>query len=101
MAENSTPGNGEPDGGVSSAPAPPAPAGSGTEELLLRLFAQVLDRDDVGADAGFEDLRGDSIAAIRLVTAARKAGLALKVRDVFTHQSARRLARAVDGRSGA
>ncbi|MFE7275840.1 amino acid adenylation domain-containing protein [Streptomyces sp. NPDC057623] len=73
---------------------------SGTEELLCRLFAQELGLADVGADVGFFDLGGNSIAAIRLVSAARKAGLRLKVRDVFAHESAERLARAVAGRSG-
>ncbi|TCO59352.1 non-ribosomal peptide synthetase [Actinocrispum wychmicini] len=73
---------------------------SGTEELLCRLFAQVLGLTDVGADVGFFDLGGHSLAAIRLVSAARKAGLPLKVRDVFAHQSVGRLARAVSGRSG-
>ncbi|MFE0178434.1 amino acid adenylation domain-containing protein [Streptomyces sp. NPDC059002] len=68
---------------------------SGTEELLCRLFAQVLGLTDVGADVGFFDLGGDSLAAIRLVSAVRKAGLPLKARDVFAHQSVERLARAV------
>ncbi|MFJ2194145.1 phosphopantetheine-binding protein [Kitasatospora sp. NPDC087861] len=105
MAENSTPGNGELDRGTSPAPEPLDATSHrspdfGTEELLGRLFAQVLDLTDVGVDVGFEDLGGDSIAAIRLVTAARKAGLPLKVRDVFAHQSVGRLARALGGRSG-
>ncbi|MEY8042196.1 amino acid adenylation domain-containing protein [Saccharopolyspora cebuensis] len=73
------------------------PPASGTEELLCQLFAQVLGLTDVGADDEFFDLGGHSIAAIRLASAARKAGLPLKVRDIFVHQSVERLARAIGG----
>ncbi|MFD9427379.1 phosphopantetheine-binding protein [Streptomyces sp. NPDC060054] len=64
------------------------------------MFAQELGLTDVGADVAFFDLGGNSLAAIRLVNAARKAGLPLKVREVFAHRTVERLARAVDGRSG-
>ncbi|MEU5212360.1 amino acid adenylation domain-containing protein [Streptomyces sp. NPDC020742] len=97
--------NGKLDRGALPAPELPdatshqSPA-SATEELLCRLFAQELGLTDVGANVGFFDLGGNSLAAIRLVSAARKAGLPLKVQDVFAHHSAERLARAVGGRSG-
>ncbi|MFJ4696529.1 amino acid adenylation domain-containing protein, partial [Streptomyces sp. NPDC088766] len=66
------------------------------EELLCTLFAEVLGLSAVGADDGFFDLGGDSILSIQFVSRARAAGLALAVRDVFEHQSAARLAEALD-----
>ncbi|MDL4774581.1 amino acid adenylation domain-containing protein [Actinomadura xylanilytica] len=64
------------------------------EEVLCGLFAQVLELDEVGADVSFFDLGGDSIAALRLATLARRAGVELTPRDVFTHQTAEALTRA-------
>ncbi|MEV5708584.1 amino acid adenylation domain-containing protein, partial [Actinoallomurus sp. NPDC052274] len=56
------------------------------EELLCRLFAEVLGLDGpVGADDGFFDLGGDSIVAIQLVARARREGLVLTAREVFRH----------------
>ncbi|MDR3033669.1 MAG: amino acid adenylation domain-containing protein, partial [Kitasatospora sp.] len=86
-------------------PAPDYTAGSSgraartpVEELLCTLFAEVLGLPTVGVDDGFFDLGGDSILSIQLVSRARAAGLALAVRDVFEHQSADRLAEALDAR---
>ncbi|MDQ0937556.1 non-ribosomal peptide synthase/polyketide synthase [Streptomyces turgidiscabies] len=86
-------------------PAPDYAAGSTgraartpVEELLCTLFAEVLGLSAVGADDGFFDLGGDSILSIQLVSRARAAGLGLAVRDVFEHQSADRLAEALDSR---
>ncbi len=64
------------------------------EELLGRLFAEVLQLDEVGVDDSFFELGGDSIMSIKLVTAAREAGLDISPRDVFTHKSVARLAEA-------
>ncbi|MET8331885.1 phosphopantetheine-binding protein, partial [Streptomyces sp. NPDC005181] len=57
------------------------------EELLARLFADVLGLDAVGIDDSFFDLGGDSIVSIQLVSRARKAGLVISPRDVFTHKT--------------
>ncbi|MFI8817181.1 MULTISPECIES: amino acid adenylation domain-containing protein [unclassified Streptomyces] len=97
--------NGKLDRGALPAPELPDAASrrspvSGTEELLCRLFAQELGLAGVGADVAFFDLGGNSLTAIRLVNAARRAGLPLTVREVFAHRTVERLARAVDGRSG-
>jgi amino acid adenylation domain-containing protein len=64
------------------------------EELLCRLFAEVLELETVGIDDSFFRLGGDSIMSIRLVTAARKAGLDISPRDVFTHKTVAALAAA-------
>jgi amino acid adenylation domain-containing protein len=55
------------------------------EVALARLWATVLklDADAVGAEDSFFRLGGDSISAMRLVTAARKDGVLLSVANVF------------------
>ncbi|MGP4028440.1 amino acid adenylation domain-containing protein [Actinomadura sp. 3N407] len=64
------------------------------EERLCAIVADVLGLDRVGADVSFFDLGGDSIAALRLVTRARRADIELTPRDVFTHQTVEALTRA-------
>jgi amino acid adenylation domain-containing protein len=61
-----------------------APSGH-AEVTLARLWASVLklDADAVGAEDSFFRLGGDSIGAMRLVTAARKDGVVLSVANVF------------------
>nr|POF13520.1 nonribosomal peptide synthetase tes [Quercus suber] len=55
------------------------------ETRVQELWAQVMGipLDTIGRDDSFLQLGGDSIAAIRLVRAAREAGLVLTVKDVF------------------
>ncbi|WP_229892769.1 thioesterase domain-containing protein, partial [Streptomyces tendae] len=54
------------------------------EELLARLFADVLGRESVGIDDSFFDLGGHSLQAARLVSRIRKAMSAgLNIRDLF------------------
>ncbi|MEV6166205.1 amino acid adenylation domain-containing protein [Streptomyces sp. NPDC052052] len=72
-------------------PAPefgPAEAGrvprTPREELIRDLFTEVLGLSSVGIDDDFFTLGGDSIASIQLVARARKAGLGLAPRDVFS-----------------
>ncbi|MGW0330970.1 amino acid adenylation domain-containing protein [Streptomyces sp. NPDC003011] len=82
-------------------PAPQAPVSEGRapagerEEQLCRLFAEVLGVDRVGVDQSFFELGGDSIASIQLISRARKAGLRLAPRDVFTHKTVEALAAVV------
>ncbi|MFC7396829.1 amino acid adenylation domain-containing protein [Chelatococcus sp. GCM10030263] len=80
-------------------PALPKPsAGSGArnprEELLCRLFADVLHLDAVGPTDSFFALGGDSIMSIQLVSRARAAGLSFSPRDVFRLKTVEALARA-------
>jgi amino acid adenylation domain-containing protein/non-ribosomal peptide synthase protein (TIGR01720 family) len=81
---------------------PPRDARQG---VLCALFGEVLDLPGVGVDDDFFALGGDSIVAIQLLIRARKAGLALSLRDVFRHRTAAALAAAagvastVDARS--
>ncbi|KAI9147152.1 Nonribosomal peptide synthetase dtxS1 [Paramyrothecium foliicola] len=55
------------------------------ERRLVALWAKALDVDskDIGVDDSFFRLGGDSIAAMRLVGLARKAGLSLVAADIF------------------
>ncbi|MFC5181382.1 non-ribosomal peptide synthetase [Actinomadura harenae] len=62
------------------------------EAVLAALFAEVLEVERVGLDDGFFDLGGDSIIAMRLVSRARAAGLALSPRDVFQRPTVEELA---------
>ena len=61
----------------------PGSARSGHEELLCALVGDVLGVDEVGVDDNFFELGGDSVASIRLLAAASRAGLVLEHRDVF------------------
>ncbi|GAB3740235.1 amino acid adenylation domain-containing protein [Nocardiopsis nanhaiensis] len=60
------------------------PARTPHEELLISLFAQVLDVDGVGADDGFFALGGHSLSATRLVSRIRAAtGVEVPLQAVF------------------
>ncbi|EXG81669.1 non-ribosomal peptide synthetase [Cryptosporangium arvum] len=65
---------------------------SAREELLCTIYAEVLDLPLVGIDDDFFALGGDSIIAIDLVIRARQAGLALRLRDVFSLRTVAALA---------
>ncbi|MGP3632311.1 non-ribosomal peptide synthetase [Streptomyces sp. 24-1644] len=86
----------------SALPAPVAAARrgrgaeSGTERTLVTLWREVLGIDEVPVDAGFFSLGGNSIAVIRMVSAARRAGLTITPRLVFSHQTIETLAKALD-----
>ncbi|WP_327745262.1 non-ribosomal peptide synthase/polyketide synthase [Streptomyces europaeiscabiei] len=67
------------------------------EELLCGLIAELLGLPDVGIDDGFQELGGDSVLALRLVNRARRAGLTLTARDVFSHPTVAELAAAGGG----
>ncbi|MEV0177421.1 amino acid adenylation domain-containing protein, partial [Streptomyces sp. NPDC050803] len=62
------------------------------ETLLCTLFAEVLGVQRAGVDDSFFDLGGDSVLALRLVSRARRANLALTARDVFVHRTVEALA---------
>ncbi|MFE9809723.1 amino acid adenylation domain-containing protein [Streptomyces sp. NPDC005227] len=62
------------------------------EELLCALFEEVLGIEGVGPDDSFFALGGDSIVSVRLVARARRAGLVLTARDVFTFHTPAALA---------
>jgi non-ribosomal peptide synthase protein (TIGR01720 family) len=94
--------NGKVDRGALPAPAGAVEAGrrprTRYERVLCEAFADALGLESVGIDADFFDLGGDSILAIKLISVTKKAGLAIKPRDIFRHRTAVRLA-AVAGRA--
>ncbi|WP_159393263.1 non-ribosomal peptide synthetase, partial [Streptomyces rimosus] len=68
------------------------PPRNAVERALCEVFAEVLGVPDVGIDDSFFDLGGDSIVSIQLVSRARKAGLVISPREVFTHRTVEGLA---------
>ncbi|MFD4937699.1 amino acid adenylation domain-containing protein, partial [Streptomyces virginiae] len=74
-----------------AAPAAQVPAGT-PEQILCALMGEVLGLPGVGPDANFFELGGDSIVSIRLVGLARKAGLTVSARQIFTHPTPAALA---------
>ncbi|MEV7130823.1 amino acid adenylation domain-containing protein [Streptomyces sp. NPDC093260] len=62
------------------------------EELLARLFAEVLGVESVARDDSFFERGGDSISSIQLAHRARKEGVALSLREIFEHRTVARLA---------
>ncbi|WP_073920526.1 non-ribosomal peptide synthetase [Streptomyces sp. CB00455] len=62
------------------------------EEILTRLFQEVLGLEKAGADASFFELGGDSIMAIQLVARAREHGLRLTPSEVFKLRTVEALA---------
>ncbi|KAL5084629.1 hypothetical protein Trisim1_011538 [Trichoderma cf. simile WF8] len=59
-----------------------------TELALQQIWARILNIDiaSIGADDGFFRKGGDSIAAMKLVSEARRVGIAISVADIFRNQ---------------
>jgi mycobactin peptide synthetase MbtE len=74
----------------------------GTEQTIAELFAELLGREQVGADDSFFDLGGHSLLATKLVAAIRsRCGVDLGVREIFELGTVARLAERIDaGSSG-
>ncbi|EMD61778.1 hypothetical protein COCSADRAFT_121744 [Bipolaris sorokiniana ND90Pr] len=64
------------------------------ERMMQQLWARVLsiEPDSIGLEDSFFRLGGDSIAAMKLVSEARKTGLQLSVADIFRHPNLAALA---------
>ncbi|GAA1024555.1 MULTISPECIES: non-ribosomal peptide synthetase [Amycolatopsis] len=69
--------------------------GTELEELLANVWAEVLGIPRVGATDNFFELGGDSLLSIQVVHRARQAGLAMRSKDLFTHQTVAELASVV------
>ncbi|MDC0766870.1 amino acid adenylation domain-containing protein [Streptomyces sp. HD] len=70
------------------------------EKVLCGLFAEVLGLERAGVHDDFFERGGDSIVSVRLADRARRAGLALSPRDVFTHRTPAGMARAAPDETG-
>jgi amino acid adenylation domain-containing protein/non-ribosomal peptide synthase protein (TIGR01720 family) len=62
------------------------------EEILVRVWSEVLGAARVGVHDNFFELGGDSILSIQVVARAQRAGLKLSPRQVFLHQTVSELA---------
>ncbi|MFF9202054.1 non-ribosomal peptide synthase/polyketide synthase [Streptomyces sp. NPDC014986] len=71
------------------------PPRTAAERTLAAIWSEVLGVPDVGATDNYFMLGGDSILGIQIVSAARRAGLALTPRHLFQHQTVAELATAV------
>ncbi|HET9380237.1 MAG TPA: non-ribosomal peptide synthase/polyketide synthase [Streptomyces sp.] len=71
------------------------PPGTAAERTLAAIWSEVLGVSEVGATDNYFTLGGDSILGIQIVSAARRAGLALTPRHLFRHQTVAELAAAV------
>lgn len=69
-----------------------APAVDENECLIRGSWCKILGVEDVGVTDNFFSIGGDSILAIQMVADLRKIGLHLTSRQVFEHQTIRRLA---------
>ncbi|MBM7788492.1 non-ribosomal peptide synthetase [Tenggerimyces flavus] len=85
---------------VRALPSPAVESGAGRapsterERILCAIFADVLDRAEVGVDDDFFMLGGDSLSSIGVSTRARKHGLEVSPRDVFEQRTPAALAAA-------
>jgi non-ribosomal peptide synthase protein (TIGR01720 family) len=66
-----------------------------TELRLAGIWRELLNVDEVGIYDNFFELGGDSILTIQVVSRARKAGIELRPKDVFSHQTVADLSDAV------
>ena len=71
-----------------------------TAKLLCAIWSDVLHIDRVGENDDFFSLGGDSMLAVTVVQAARRAGLALSVRDLYQHHTVAELSRIADTAAG-
>ncbi|MEV6558528.1 amino acid adenylation domain-containing protein [Nocardia sp. NPDC051756] len=62
------------------------------ERLLCRMFAEVLEVEQVGIQDNFFNLGGDSILSMRVAGLAQREGVDISPRDVFVHQTVAALA---------
>ncbi len=86
-----------PDFGRTAARTAPA---TEAERALAGIWADVLGVSEIGAEANFFELGGDSILSIQVVSRARRAGLILLPHDVFRHPTLAALAAHSGGDAG-
>ena len=70
-----------------------------TEQVLARVWADVLGVGRVGIDDNFFDLGGDSILSLQIVARARQAGVHVTPQQAFEHPTVGELAAAAQGGS--
>lgn len=71
------------------------PPATELEKQLASIWQEVLNLEQVGINANFFDIGGDSILSIQIVAKARKAGISLAANQLFEHQTIADLARSI------
>ncbi|RNL78040.1 non-ribosomal peptide synthetase [Halostreptopolyspora alba] len=71
---------------------------SEAERVLVEVYADVLDAQQVGVDDDFFASGGDSIRSIQVVARARTRGITISTREIFECRTVARLAELVEGR---
>ncbi len=74
---------------------PYTPPRNHEEQVLVRIWEEVLDRDRVGVLDNYFELGGDSILSIRIIARAKKAGLELTPQQFFQSQTVAAMAAAL------
>jgi nonribosomal peptide synthetase protein BlmV len=72
-----------------------APARTSTERVLVGIWQEALEAEQVGIDDDYFELGGDSIDAILIVGKAQEAGIPLEAADLFEGRTVRALAERV------
>jgi amino acid adenylation domain-containing protein/non-ribosomal peptide synthase protein (TIGR01720 family) len=72
-----------------------AGARNGVEELLARVWQEVLGVERIGIHDNFFELGGESILSIQVIARLRQEGLKLSLKQMFQHQTIAELARVV------
>ncbi|MDB5903538.1 MAG: Non-ribosomal peptide synthetase component, partial [Betaproteobacteria bacterium] len=72
------------------------------EEMLARIWADVLKVEQVGAEDNFFDLGGDSIRSIQILARLKQAGFEVSLQQLFQYQTVAQMARVIPAaRAGA
>ena len=67
------------------------------EQILVKVWSEVLGIERVGVNDNFFELGGDSILSVQVIARARKAGLGLTTQQIFQHQTIEELATVASG----
>ncbi|WP_212003981.1 non-ribosomal peptide synthetase [Chitinophaga sp. HK235] len=73
------------------------PAQTPYQQQIIDIWKDLLRQERIGINDNFFSLGGDSIMAIQTVSRAKKAGIALKVKDLYTFQTIKELSKSING----
>lgn len=79
------------DAGADAAPDRPTPAATAEQQTLARVWARVLEVDEVGLDDDFFVRGGDSLMAIKAIVEAEQHGIPIALTDLFERPTIRQL----------
>jgi len=72
------------------------PAQTPVQQQILDIWKELLRQDNIGINDSFFNLGGDSIIAIQMVSRAKKAGITIRVKDLYKYQTIKELSRTVN-----